>query len=149
MPYWVNTSENRLIKDLLQRHAFAVEKEIQALLEGGTIEKKLNETTVFSELEEDEMALWSILVLSGYLKAARSGPIIAGEPRPPFLLSIPNREVDGLYRTTFQSWMDKGLNAGGGNIKALTTRCSKGIRRNSKGNSRRFVAYAFVSRCRR
>ncbi len=34
MPYWVNTSENRLIKDLLQRHAFAVEKEIQALLEG-------------------------------------------------------------------------------------------------------------------
>ena len=126
MPYWVNTSENRLIKDLLQRHAFAVEKEIQALLEGGTIEKNLNETTVFSELEEDEMALWSILVLSGYLKAARPGPIIAGEPRPPFLLSIPNREVDGLYRTTFQSWMDKGLHASGGNIKALTTALLEG-----------------------
>ncbi len=72
------------------------------------------------------MALWSILVLSGYLKAARSGPIIAGESRPPFLLSIPNREVDGLYRTTFQSWMDKGLHASGGNIKALTTALLEG-----------------------
>jgi len=116
--YWLNTSSNELVKDLLTFHAFAVQDEIQTLLTGGSIEKDLDENIVFPELKKNVRALWSLLVLSGYLKAAR-GPVIVGAPRPPFQLSIPNTEVDHVYRTTFQSWMDEGMQAQGGAIGAM------------------------------
>jgi hypothetical protein len=62
--YWVNTSDNALIKHLLQRHAFAVEKDIQTLLEGGSIEKKLDEHIVFSELETSPRSLWNLQMIT-------------------------------------------------------------------------------------
>jgi hypothetical protein len=49
------------------------------------------------ELKSDPHALWNLLVFSGYLKAARPGPAVLGEVRPPFRLSIPNREVATVY----------------------------------------------------
>lgn len=117
-PYWLNTSSNELVRDLLTYHAFAVQKEIQTLLVGGTIEKELHDTTVFPELKEDTEELWSLLALSGYLKAAR-GPVVVGEPQAPFRLSIPNAEVEHVYRTTFQSWIKQGLKAQGGALDVL------------------------------
>src|SRR5262249_16541543 len=63
-------------------------------------------------------ALWSLLVFSGYLKVARWTPV-PGKPRPPLELSIPNEEVFEIYRRTFQSWMEKGLAAGGGGVEPL------------------------------
>ncbi|MBK9266719.1 MAG: AAA family ATPase [Polyangiaceae bacterium] len=119
LPYWLNTSENALIKHLLQHHAFAVEKEILELLEGGAIDKQLDSNIVFSELETNTNALWNMLVFGGYLKATRMKPAYALEA-PRHLLSIPNREVAEVYRSTFQMWLDKGLKAAGGHIQALT-----------------------------
>ncbi len=117
-PYWINTSANDLVKDLLVWHAFAVQDDIQALLMGESIEKDLNENIVFTELKDDSSELWSLLVFTGYLKAT-SGPIVIGARRKPFWLSIPNEEVDQVYRTTFQSWMKKGLQVQGGALEAL------------------------------
>lgn len=117
-PYWLNTSTNELVKELLTAHALTVQNDIRVLLSGGSIEKDLNENTAFPELKEDPEGLWSLLVFTGYLKAAR-GPVIIGAPRPPFNLSIPNLEVDHVYRTTFHSWMNQSLKIYGGTIQAL------------------------------
>jgi hypothetical protein len=75
---------------------------------------------VFRELDRNPATIWNILVFSGYLKAARPMPIVMGPP-PEYRLSIPNQEVAHIYRTTFQAWMNQGLNPGGGSIEALTT----------------------------
>ena len=48
--------------------------------------------------------LWSLLVLSGYLKAER-----AAMEGSHYLLSIPNREVREVYRRTFLSWLEERL----------------------------------------
>ena len=138
--YWVNTSDNALIKHLLQRHAFAVEKDIQTLLEGGTIEKKLDENIVFSELETSPRSLWNLLVFSGYLKAARPGPVYM-MAAPEYRLSIPNREVAEVYQRTFQSWMDKGLNPGGGNIEALTSALLEGNAKDFEDQLQKFITF--------
>jgi len=119
IPYWVGTSSNTLIKELLQHHAFKVQDDIQTLLEGGYIEKDLDTNVSIPELKDDPHSLWSLLVFSGYLKAARPGPPVLVEDRPPFRLSIPNREVATVYRTTFQSWMQQGLGANGGDVQQL------------------------------
>lgn len=117
-PYWLNTSANDLIKSLLVQHAFSVHPAIHTLLAGGSIEKELDENIGFPSLKTSARALWSILVFTGYLKAAR-GPVIVGAPRPPHRLSIPNVEVDHVYRTTFQSWLEEGLREQGGALDAL------------------------------
>lgn len=119
VPYWVGTSSNKLIKELLQHHAFSVQEELETLLEGGYIEKHLDENVAFPELKEGVSALWNLLVFSGYLKAVRPGPIVIGQPLPAYRLSIPNREIDSVYRTTFQSWMDEALVGQGGALKEL------------------------------
>jgi hypothetical protein len=119
VPYWVGTSSNTLIKELLQLHVFHVQDDIQVLLEGGYIEKDVDTNVVFPELHKRAEFLWSLLVFSGYLKASRSGPSVIGEPPPPWRLSIPNREVATVYRTTFQSWMDDALGTQGGGVRVL------------------------------
>jgi Predicted AAA-ATPase/PD-(D/E)XK nuclease superfamily len=108
MPYWLNTSSNDLIKEQLKKHAFSVQRDIHTLLEGGSIEKKLDENVVFADLDKDPRSLWSLLVFSGYLKATR-GPSVLNGPPPRYHLSIPNLEVDEVYRTTFRSWLDDAL----------------------------------------
>jgi hypothetical protein len=140
IPYWVATSSNTLIKKLLRHHAFDVQDDIQTLLEGGYIEKEIDENVVFPELKESTHALWTLLVFSGYLKAARPGPPIRGEDRPPYRLSIPNREVFKVYRTTFQWWMNKSLKSQGGDLKYLLTAVLEGNVRRFEAQLQKFAA---------
>jgi hypothetical protein len=119
MPHWVGTSSNRLIQELLQHHGFAVEQDMQTLLEGGYVERHVHENVAFPQLKNDKDTLWSLLVFSGYLKAARPGPPVIGLPPPPYRLSIPNEEVASVYRTTFQSWLQQSLTSQGGDIEVL------------------------------
>ena len=74
----------------------------------------------------DKDVLWSLLVFAGYLKAARSGPIVAGQPPPPHRLFIPNEEIATVYRTTFQTWMRNSLMKKGGALDALLTSLLEG-----------------------
>lgn len=119
-PFWVGTSSNLLIRELLETHAFRVQDEMHTLLEGGFIEKHLDTNVALPELNKSPHALWNLLVFSGYLKASRPpGPILVGEPVPPYRLSIPNIEVATVYRSTFQHWMDQRLMQHNGELDTL------------------------------
>ena len=126
IPYWVGTSSNALIQELLRDHGFAVQGDMQTLLEGGYVERYVNENVVFPHLRTDKDVLWSLLVFTGYLKAARSGPIVVGQPPPPHRLFIPNEEIATVYRTTFQTWMRDSLTKKGGALDALLTSLLEG-----------------------
>jgi hypothetical protein len=117
-PYWLSTSSNDLVRELLMRYALRLQPVFEALLGGGSIERVLDENVVLSEIHEDEDALWSLLVLSGYLKAERrpQGPM----ERATHLLSIPNREVRLVYTTTFRRWMRARMEGPGGSLERLT-----------------------------
>jgi len=122
--YWLATSANDLVRDLLQHHAIGIEAEMETLLDGGSIERRLDEYVALGELRENEDALWSLLVFSGYLRAEPG----AGPPgeEPPYRLSIPNREVREIYTSTFQRWMEARLQGGGGSLKQLTAALLRG-----------------------
>ncbi len=117
--YWLQTSSNRLVKELLERYALSLQPVFEALLEGGSIERPLNENVVLLDIRRREDALWSLLVFSGYLKAERAGSDM--NERPIYRLSIPNREVREVYATTFQQWMQERMESAGGTVEALTT----------------------------
>jgi hypothetical protein len=116
-PYWLSTSSNDLVHELLERHALRLQPAFEALLEGGSLDRVLDENVVLNEVAENEGALWSLLVFSGYLKAEE----IPGDPmeRVVHRLSIPNREVREVYTTTFHRWMEAQMRGHGGSLDEL------------------------------
>jgi hypothetical protein len=118
-PYWLSTSSNELIKELLVRHAGYLQPALEALLAGQRVVRPIDENVAFPELSRRPDAVWSLLVLSGYLKAEEHTPPSGVGPAT-YALSIPNLEVRQVYTGTFQLWMEEQARAGGGDVERLT-----------------------------
>jgi hypothetical protein len=118
-PYWLATSSNDLIRDMLVRHAARMQPQLEALLAGQSVIRPIDENVAFQELARDPDAVWSLLVLSGYLRAEEHAPASALGPAS-YALSIPNIEVRQVYAGTFQQWMKERLLEGGGDLERLT-----------------------------
>jgi hypothetical protein len=100
-PYWVNTSDNALIKSLLMRADANIKVQFESLLQKKPIEALIDENMVFGELDTNKDAIWNLLLFSGYLKAVsavREGIKIKCQLLPP------NQEVFALYQDTIVSW---------------------------------------------
>jgi hypothetical protein len=117
--YWLSTSSNDLVRELLERHALDLEPVFESLLQGGHIERALEENVSLLEVDRTEDALWSLLVFAGYLNAEEIPPD-PPEPVSLYRLSIPNNEVRVVYATTFRAWMEVRLRGRGGNLDKLT-----------------------------
>lgn len=102
-PYWINTSSNDLIRDLLLTRV-ELSEETQALLSGGSIEREIDENVVLRDLEGNHV--WSLLLFSGYLKPLR---VRETEENTYATLSIPNQEVRIIWRQTFRDWLKRGV----------------------------------------
>ncbi len=100
--YWVNTSANALIKTILIKSPNTFKIELEALFQGKTVEKLISEHFVFEYLDSNENALWSLLFMSGYLKAT---PIQTVSQGSICQLSIPNKEVSDLFQTFIAEWL--------------------------------------------
>jgi hypothetical protein len=100
-PYWVNTSDNRLIKDLMIKSSAMFKVQFELLLQGKPVSRLIDENFAFDDLADNESAIWSLLLFSGYLKAIQTIP--EGTKTNCILLS-PNQEVIYLYKDTIQEW---------------------------------------------
>lgn len=102
LPYWVNTSDNALIKRLLTHGADKLKADIEELLKGSFVEKTIEEGVVFSNLEKSSNSIWSLLLFSGYLTLADT-PFYG----TPSKLCIPNNEVTELYKSLVAEWFER------------------------------------------
>ena len=104
-PYWVNTSNNALIKQLIAQGGRDLKADFEILLQGGTIAQKIEEGTVFPQLAQGTRAIWMLLLYSGYLT-------IDEKPTydTPCPLRIPNREIYELYRSMVLDWFERSIN---------------------------------------
>ncbi len=69
--YWVNTSSNRLVGKLLREGNREVKKAFEGLLKGEHLITPIDEQIVYDQLDDNEWAIWSLLLASGYLKVIR------------------------------------------------------------------------------
>ena len=101
MPHWVNTSSNALVKQLITNGGQRFKSDVERLIEGGIVEKAIDENIIFGDLDRDPDAVWSFLLFTGYLKVI--GKKIKDEQ---WLcqLKIPNKEVQYFYRKTIKEW---------------------------------------------
>lgn len=100
-PYWVNSSSNDLVNILLAKGSGEIKKDLEILINGGSITKTIDENIVMGDIEKSNENLWSFLLFTGYLKskeAYRKAESIF------YNLSIPNREVKSLYKSLIEKW---------------------------------------------
>lgn len=105
-PYWVNTSDNALIKTLLLKSSEGFKERFELLLEGDSIERLIDENFVYPDLvKNNETAVWSLLLMTGYLKIDSCQKTDQGTLCH---LRIPNREIRNLYRSIIEQWLANG-----------------------------------------
>ncbi len=100
--YWINTSSNELVRDLIIDGGAYLKADIGTLINNGTLEKSIRENIVFGTLRLSEDIVWSLLLFSGYLKKIET--IVKGRTRL-VKLEIPNEEVRIYYETVIRDWM--------------------------------------------
>ena len=93
-PYWVHTSGNTILSELLEETDITRERELHALLDMETIDAQVRETVLYSEIHDDLGALYMMLLFSGYLKIV---PGIFELDERFCTLQIPNQEVRKVY----------------------------------------------------
>lgn len=104
LPYWVNTSDNGLMKQLITKGGEDLKSEIEVLLRDGIVEKTIEDGIIFTSLDNSPAAVWSLLLFSGYVTLA-STPVYGR----PCQLRIPNVEVGELYRSMVLEWFEKSI----------------------------------------
>ena len=95
-PYWLNTSDNAIVETLLAMGGKELKEEMELLIRGETIEKAIDENIVLKNIDSDDNALWSFLLMGGYLKPI-SGRMASTTGKMYYTLAIPNLEVKSAY----------------------------------------------------
>ena len=93
-PYWVNTSGNAILAELMRSIDDEHAATLESLLQGGSVQAFLREGVIYSDIGDDEDALYTMLVTTGYLT-------VAGEQRigyeTQYDLCLPNKEIQSLF----------------------------------------------------
>lgn len=106
--YWVNTSSNDIIRRFLEQASADTRQEIERLIAGEPVRKKINENLTYKDLYDNVDNVWSVLYATGYLTQSRETEYVAqpGETEEETCcLVIPNREIHDTYMTQIRSWM--------------------------------------------
>ena len=114
--YWANTSSNSLVGKLIREGSPEVKMVMEDLLEGGKLHAQIDEQIVFSQLNRDEDAIWSLLLASGYLKVENYS-CEGGEEN--YELSLTNKEVRIMFRKMIKGWFSVSASAYNNFVKAL------------------------------
>lgn len=104
-PYWVNTSDNQLIRDLLVQSSSRFKSQFEQLLQGTPVDRIVDEHMVFEDLRKNESGVWSLMLMTGYLKVISQRRTDDGLYCE---LAIPNQEVRNLYQQIIKQWLSNG-----------------------------------------
>ncbi len=119
--YWANTSSNSLVGKLLREGSRDVKESFERLMKGEHLWIPIDEQIVYNQLDNNEYAIWSLLVAGGYLKILNyeryEEDEFIGEPR--YELTLTNHEVEIMFKNMVRSWFAKDVSSYNAFIKAL------------------------------
>ena len=102
-PYWANTSENEIIREILTGLTPETANELTNVLQGGAIHATLDLEVVYPRMSDGNDTIFSFLMLAGYLtpvsvpEETEIGTFAA--------LRLPNKEIRRIYNTEVLSWI--------------------------------------------
>lgn len=92
--YWVGTSNNFLVYDLLEKSGRDLFEDLRKIFQGSSLPKTLDYSFSFQDMRNPN-EIWQLLTHNGYLKAEEL------EEKERYALSIPNREIHSFFEKSF------------------------------------------------
>ena len=103
--YWSNTSGNGLVNSLIQKGNASIKQTMEDLLRGKGFEAKIDEQIVFSQLNSNVNAVWSLLLATGYLRIdslEQTGKF----KKNVYILKLTNMEVEIMFSDMIEGWFN-------------------------------------------
>lgn len=101
--YWINSSGNDLVKRFVNKADQTTKDELERLIAGETVEKKIRLDLTYDEIDNSIDNLWSVLFTTGYLTQTHISQTGF------FKLLIPNREVREVFIYQIQQWFEQAI----------------------------------------
>ncbi len=118
--YWINTSGNGLVKRFIHKADQTTRDEIERLIAGETIAKRIRPELTYDELDANIDNLWSVLFVTGYL--TRCG----GSKDGVYQLRIPNREVREVFELQVREWFRERIMSNTAQLESFWEAFAKG-----------------------
>ncbi len=104
LPYWSNTSSNSIIREMVGEADEEAREDLETLINGGTIEKRVHEDITYGDIHQSQDNLWNFLFFTGYLKKIGERK----EGKKLYLeMKIPNLEIASIYEDSISYWFDQ------------------------------------------
>jgi hypothetical protein len=130
--FWVNTSGNEIIKKFLQKASAGTKRELEQLIAGKSVYKKINQELTYWDLYKNIDNLWSVLFTTGYLTQCNR---INGDI---FELVIPNLEIRQIFIDQIMEWFQEEM---GKDTPLIDAFCDAFIRGDAEAVEEQFNAY--------
>ena len=104
LPYWSNSSSNSIIREMVGEADADAKRDLETLINGGTIEKQVHEDITYGDIHQTQDNLWNFLFFTGYLKKAgeqKEGNNLKLE------MKIPNIEIATIYENSISYWFEQ------------------------------------------
>ena len=119
--YWANSSSNSLVGKLIRQGSRRIKENFERLLEGESIRTPIDEQIVYNQLDNNEDAIWSLLLASGYLKVLSYDRLEFLEPgeKQMYELALTNYEVKCMFEGMVHGWFSETMGDYNDFIKAM------------------------------
>lgn len=108
--YWINTSGNDIIRNFIRTASQQTKRELECLIDGGTVKKKINQELTYRDLYQNTENHWSVLFATGYLtrrKDADTDETADYDADDIYSLAIPNREIRKIFIDQIMEWFQE------------------------------------------
>jgi len=107
--YWANTSSNSLVGKLIREGNSAIKEKFEELLQGKHLYVPIDEQILYNQLDDNEEAVWSLLLASGYLKTLGhdNAALLDASEEVCYELAITNKEVLIMFNGMVKSWFKR------------------------------------------
>lgn len=106
-PYWTNTSENEIIREILSSLTPEIADNLVSILQGKPVQASLNMNVIYPRINDGVDTIFSFLLVAGYLKT--TSKVAETEIGTFAELALPNKEINRVYNTEIISWMKENL----------------------------------------
>lgn len=104
--FWENTSDNAIVRSILNRPDCDANERFEILMAGGYVAEAISENLTYDMVTSSPENLWSMLYYTGYLTRMREDEVPKGSLMPgQYALRIPNREILEIFKKSVKSWV--------------------------------------------
>lgn len=130
--FWIHTSGNDMIQKFLEKADQSTRYELERLVNGENIAKRLDQELTYQELYQSIDNLWSVLFTTGYLtqRGTEDGEI--------YQLAIPNQEIRQIFIRCFFDWFRKETNKDTVSLEAF---CGAFVRADAQTIEKQLCSY--------